>query len=80
MINNDSYFFLESDIKISPIASEANAPGKNLPIKKLDNSITTPIRQNTTPSLNFHLFCIKSVYIYINYSLTLLPFFNSPDK
>lgn len=53
-----SYFSLELDIKINPMANEANPPGINLPINKLVKSIIIPIIHNITPNLNFHLFCI----------------------
>lgn len=65
-------YFLDSDIKISPIASKANPPGRNLPIKKLVNSIAAPVRQNTTPNLNFHLLCI--ILFYIKHSFSILSF------
>ncbi len=55
----ESGYFFESDIKIRPNASKASPPGKYFPINKLDSSIARPIKQNITPSLNFHLFCIK---------------------
>lgn len=56
------YLFLDCDIKISPIINKANPPGIILPINKLVNSITAPVRQDITPNLNFHLLCIILYY------------------
>lgn len=53
-----SYFSLDCEIKIIPIANKTSPPGMNLPINKLVNSIPAPIIQDITPNLNFHLFCI----------------------
>lgn len=51
-------YFLESDIKISPITKEANPPGMNLTVNILVKSIIMPIKHSITPNLNFHLLCI----------------------
>ena len=64
-----SYFFLDSDINIIPIANKTSPPGMNLPINKLVNSIIAPIRQAIIPNLNFHLFCIKLFYIYLKHCI-----------
>ena len=59
---------------MSPNASKASPPGRNLPINKLVTSIIAPIRQDIIPSLNFHLVCIKPVYSYIKHAITTLSF------
>ncbi len=63
------YFFLDSDIKIIPIANKANPPGMNLPNNKLVNSIIKPIVPDIIPNLNFHLFCIKPFCIYLKHCI-----------
>lgn len=64
-----SYFSLDCEIKIIPIANKTSPPGMNLPINKLVNSIPVPIIPNIIPDLNFHLFCIKPFYIYLKHCI-----------